>query len=60
LLVDHAEQSQSVIGVEHAEIVEVLDRHDSGSSDANVGARASHKGEIQPSRALGRRIGERH
>jgi hypothetical protein len=32
------------IEVVEAEIVEVLDRHDSGSSDANVGARASHKG----------------
>src|SRR3954465_7693041 len=31
LLVDHAEQAQSVVGVEHAEIVEILDHHHIGS-----------------------------
>jgi hypothetical protein len=40
LLVDHAEQSQSLIGVEHAEIVEVLDRHDSGLSETRMLTRA--------------------
>jgi hypothetical protein len=40
LLVGHAEQSQSAIGVEHAEIVEVLDRHDSGSSETRMLLRA--------------------
>jgi manganese-dependent inorganic pyrophosphatase len=32
LLVDHAEQAQSVVGVERAEIVEILDHHHIGSS----------------------------
>jgi manganese-dependent inorganic pyrophosphatase len=40
LLVDHAERSQSVIGVEHAEVVEVLDRHESGSSKPRMPPRA--------------------
>ena len=31
LLVDHAEQAQSVPGVEQAEIVEILDHHHIGS-----------------------------
>ncbi len=31
LLVDHAEESQSVPGIEHAEIVEILDHHQVGS-----------------------------
>jgi manganese-dependent inorganic pyrophosphatase len=31
LLVDHAEQAQSVVGVEHAEIVDILDHHHIGS-----------------------------
>jgi manganese-dependent inorganic pyrophosphatase len=30
-LVDHAEQAQSVVGVEHAEIVDILDHHHIGS-----------------------------
>jgi manganese-dependent inorganic pyrophosphatase len=36
LLVDHAEQSQSVPGVEHAEIVEILDHHHIGSIETRV------------------------
>jgi manganese-dependent inorganic pyrophosphatase len=36
LLVDHAEQAQSVIGVEHAEIVEILDHHHIGSIETRV------------------------
>ena len=36
LLVDHAEQGQSVPGVEHAEIVEILDHHHIGSIETHV------------------------
>src|SRR6202034_4460608 len=36
LLVDHAERSQSVVGVEHAEIVEILDHHHIGSIETRV------------------------
>jgi manganese-dependent inorganic pyrophosphatase len=36
LLVDHAEQSQSVAGVEQAEIVEILDHHHIGSIETHV------------------------
>ena len=36
LLVDHAERSQSVFGVEHAEIVEILDHHHVGSIETRV------------------------
>src|SRR3954449_7334916 len=36
LLVDHAEQAQSVIGVEHAEIGEILDHHHVGSIETTV------------------------
>jgi manganese-dependent inorganic pyrophosphatase len=36
LLVDHAEQAQSVNGVEHAEIVEILDHHHIGSIETRV------------------------
>ncbi len=36
LLVDHAEQGQSVPGVEHAEIVEILDHHHIGSIETRV------------------------
>ena len=36
LLVDHAEQAQSVPGVEEAEIVEILDHHHIGSIETNV------------------------
>jgi manganese-dependent inorganic pyrophosphatase len=36
LLVDHAEQAQSVIGVEDAEIVEILDHHHVGSIETTV------------------------
>ncbi len=36
LLVDHAEQSQSVAGIETAEIVEILDHHHIGSIETRV------------------------
>jgi manganese-dependent inorganic pyrophosphatase len=36
VLVDHAEQAQSVIGVEQAEIVEILDHHHIGSIETRV------------------------
>jgi manganese-dependent inorganic pyrophosphatase len=36
LLVDHAEQAQSVPGIEHAEIVEILDHHHIGSIETRV------------------------
>jgi manganese-dependent inorganic pyrophosphatase len=36
ILVDHAEQGQSVLGVEHAEIVEILDHHHIGSIETRV------------------------
>jgi manganese-dependent inorganic pyrophosphatase len=36
ILVDHAEQGQSVTGVEHAEIVEILDHHHIGSIETRV------------------------
>jgi manganese-dependent inorganic pyrophosphatase len=36
LLVDHAEQGQAVIGVEQAEIVEILDHHHIGSIETRV------------------------
>ncbi len=36
LLVDHAEQSQSVAGVEQAEIVEILDHHHIGSIETRI------------------------
>src|SRR3954468_6911283 len=41
LLVDHAEQAQSVIGVEQAEIVEILDHHHIGSIETRVPVRAT-------------------
>ena len=41
LLVDHAERSQSVVGVEHAEIVEILDHHHVGSIETRVPVRAT-------------------
>jgi manganese-dependent inorganic pyrophosphatase len=41
LLVDHAEQAQSVIGVEYAEIVEILDHHHIGSIETRVPVRAT-------------------
>jgi manganese-dependent inorganic pyrophosphatase len=41
LLVDHAEQAQSVIGVEHAEIVEILDHHHIGSIETRIPVRAT-------------------
>jgi manganese-dependent inorganic pyrophosphatase len=41
LLVDHAEQAQSVLGVEHAEIVEILDHHHIGSIETRVPVRAT-------------------
>jgi manganese-dependent inorganic pyrophosphatase len=36
VLVDHAEQAQSVRGVEHAEIVEILDHHHIGSIETKI------------------------
>ena len=36
ILVDHAEAAQSVIGVEQAEIVEILDHHHIGSIETRV------------------------
>ena len=41
LLVDHAEQAQSVPGVEQAEIVEILDHHNIGSIETTVPVRAT-------------------
>jgi len=41
LLVDHAEQAQSVSGVEHAEIVEILDHHHIGSIETTIPVRAT-------------------
>jgi manganese-dependent inorganic pyrophosphatase len=41
LLVDHAEQAQSVPGVEEAEIVEILDHHHVGSIETTVPVRAT-------------------
>lgn len=41
LLVDHAEQAQSVPGVERAEIVEILDHHNIGSIETRVPVRAT-------------------
>jgi manganese-dependent inorganic pyrophosphatase len=41
VLVDHAEQAQSVIGVEQAEIVEILDHHHIGSIETRVPVRAT-------------------
>ncbi len=36
VLVDHAEQAQSVPGIEHAEIMEILDHHHIGSIETRV------------------------
>jgi manganese-dependent inorganic pyrophosphatase len=41
VLVDHAEQAQSVEGVETAEIVEILDHHHIGSIETRVPVRAT-------------------
>ena len=41
MLVDHAEQAQSVPGVEQAEIVEILDHHHIGSIETSVPVRAT-------------------
>jgi manganese-dependent inorganic pyrophosphatase len=41
VLVDHAESSQSVPGVERAEIVEILDHHHIGSIETHVPVRAT-------------------
>jgi manganese-dependent inorganic pyrophosphatase len=41
VLVDHAEEAQSVIGVEHAEIVEILDHHHIGSIETRIPVRAT-------------------
>jgi manganese-dependent inorganic pyrophosphatase len=41
LLVDHAEQAQSVPGIDQAEIVEILDHHHVGSIETRVPVRAT-------------------
>jgi manganese-dependent inorganic pyrophosphatase len=41
VLVDHAEQAQSVPGVERAEIVEILDHHHIGSIETRIPVRAT-------------------
>jgi manganese-dependent inorganic pyrophosphatase len=41
VLVDHAEQAQSVPGIEQAEIVEILDHHHIGSIETHVPVRAT-------------------
>jgi manganese-dependent inorganic pyrophosphatase len=41
VLVDHAEQAQSVPGIEDAEIVEILDHHHIGSVETRVPVRAT-------------------
>jgi manganese-dependent inorganic pyrophosphatase len=41
LLVDHAEQAQSVPGIEEAEIVEILDHHHIGSVETRVPVQAT-------------------
>jgi manganese-dependent inorganic pyrophosphatase len=41
VLVDHAEQAQSVPGIERAEIVEILDHHHIGSIETRVPVRAT-------------------
>ena len=51
LLVDHAEQAQSVPGVEQAEIVEILDHHHIGSIETTVPVRR----DLRPGRLAPRR-----
>jgi manganese-dependent inorganic pyrophosphatase len=41
LLVDHAEQAQSVPGIDQAEIVEILDHHHIGSIETRIPVRAT-------------------
>ena len=41
MLVDHAEQAQSVSGVEEAEILEILDHHHIGSIETRIPVRAT-------------------
>jgi len=41
VLVDHAEQAQSVPGIEEAEIVEILDHHHIGSIETRIPVRAT-------------------
>jgi manganese-dependent inorganic pyrophosphatase len=41
ILVDHAEQAQSVAGIEQAEIVEILDHHHIGSVETRTPVRAT-------------------
>jgi manganese-dependent inorganic pyrophosphatase len=41
VLVDHAEEAQSVVGIDHAEIVEILDHHHIGSIETHVPVRAT-------------------
>jgi manganese-dependent inorganic pyrophosphatase len=41
VLVDHAEQAQSAIGIDQAEIVEILDHHHIGSIETRIPVRAT-------------------
>jgi manganese-dependent inorganic pyrophosphatase len=41
ILVDHAEQGQSVLGIDQAEIVEILDHHHIGSIETRVPVKAT-------------------
>lgn len=41
ILVDHAEQAQSVAGIDQAEIIEILDHHHIGSIETRVPVRAT-------------------
>jgi manganese-dependent inorganic pyrophosphatase len=41
VLVDHAEEAQSVVGIDRAEIVEILDHHHIGSIETHVPVRAT-------------------
>jgi manganese-dependent inorganic pyrophosphatase len=41
ILVDHAESAQSAPGIEHAEIIEILDHHHIGSIETRVPVRAT-------------------
>ena len=52
LLVDHAEQAQSVSGVEHAEIVEILDHHHIGSIETTrVAVERFRQNGMEPTRS---------
>jgi manganese-dependent inorganic pyrophosphatase len=41
VLVDHAEQGQAVPGIDHAEIIEILDHHHIGSIETRIPVRAT-------------------